>query len=428
MSQTEDMKEMIRRELQSISALEERVVFKELMEGIFLSLYEKNEEMYRKLEKRVMDDLAYNINQYRIRTGLIEKAYIDQSHHLMTAMCKEDTRTKAYTVADLRSAIAKQGEVCLTTIFLQGDALDINQFLKQPDAYSGILKAEKEYPAAIRIEPSRRYLNKLEHLYHLFMKNGVPWKTVNAPYLFKMMDVILTALPEEASDRESIRGFSADFGSYNHLVRYDMVPIWNVWHLQLESAGFPIACKDHENYEHVISIQDYGPEHAYLVEEKTGIRQVRHSGDRLIVTGQIANAKRWDVYMIKNGEDSKIDRYTYPVMENLRRDGFAERFQRRNGAMVKTKCELERFIRGFGLEDFIEYQDCALSDSEVQPETYSMNFFIKDEIRESKGRRKLNLYFKNSGREPWLARDIASFIASEVQELYPEYQCGGLIL
>lgn len=57
-----------------------------------------------------------------------------------------------------------------------------------------------------------------------------------------------------------------------------------------------------------------------------------------------------------------------------------------------------------------------------------MNFFIKDEIREQKGRRKLILFFKEQGKETWLLRDIASFITSEVQELYPEYQCEGRML
>ena len=59
MSQIEDMKEMIHREIQSIPSLKERVAFKDMMEGVFLALYEKNEEMYRNLEKRVMNDLAY---------------------------------------------------------------------------------------------------------------------------------------------------------------------------------------------------------------------------------------------------------------------------------------------------------------------------------------------------------------------------------
>ena len=56
-----------------------------------------------------------------------------------------------------------------------------------------------------------------------------------------------------------------------------------------------------------------------------------------------------------------------------------------------------------------------------------MNFFMKDEIRDQKGRKKLVLFFKAKEKETWLLRDLASFIVSEVQELYPEYQCEGRI-
>lgn len=429
MAQIEDMKEMIRREVQSISALDERVAFKDLMEGVFLALYEKNEEMYRHLEARVMDDLAYNINRYRIRTGLIEKAYWDESHHLMTAVCEEDTEPVNYKITDIREKIKEDGEFRLATVFLQGDAMEINRMMQNLGVCEGILQADNRYPISIHLEQSYRYLNKIEHLYHLFMKNGIPWKTVNAPYLFKMMDVVITELPEEAGNEEQVTGFAADFGEFNQLVRYDMIPLWNVWHLELESIGFPVACGDYENYEHVISIRNHGTDHAYLVEDKAGIRNVRQSGDRLMVTGQIANAKKWDIYMIRSGEDHKIDRYTYPVMENLRKDGFAERFQNKNAQKVKTKGELERFIRGFGLDDYIEYQECVLEEPDEDiSETYSMNFFMKDEIRDYKGRRYLTLYFKQKGKDSWLLRDIASFVTSEVQELYPEYQCRGKLV
>ena len=73
MNQLEDMNEMIRREIQSISALEERVAFKRLMEGVFLALYETNQQMYSDLEKRVQDELAYDVNRYLIKTGVVEK-------------------------------------------------------------------------------------------------------------------------------------------------------------------------------------------------------------------------------------------------------------------------------------------------------------------------------------------------------------------
>ena len=45
-SHMDDMKELIHREIQSIPNLAERVAFKDMMEGVFLALYEKNEEIW----------------------------------------------------------------------------------------------------------------------------------------------------------------------------------------------------------------------------------------------------------------------------------------------------------------------------------------------------------------------------------------------
>lgn len=428
-SHMDDMKELIHREIQSIPNLAERVAFKDMMEGVFLALYEKNEEMYQSLEKRVMDDLVYNINRYRICTGIVEKQYLDLSHHMMIPVCMEDAAHVQYKIHDIRKGIQEKGRFCLSTVFIQGDFLEIKKMLKLGKTYLGILNGDNPYKVSVCLEPGKRYLKQIEHLYHLFMKNGIPWQTVNAPYLFKMMDLYILDVPDEAKDQELASGIGVDFGEYSQMVRYDMVPVWNVWRLQLEGIGFPVACGDHENFEHVVSIRNHGAEHAYLVEEKAGIRSVRQNGDRLLITGQVANAQKWDIYTIRNGKDHKIDRYTYPIMENLRIDGFAERFQKKNGQRVKTRGELERFIRGFGLEKYIAYKDCRLEDGVGErTQTYSMNFFMKDEVRDQKGRRRLVLLFQAMGPETWLLRDIASFIVSEVQELYPEYQCEGKIL
>ena len=428
MSQIEDMKEMIHREIQSIPSLKERVAFKDMMEGVFLALYEKNEEMYRNLEKRVMNDLAYNMNDYQIRTGLVERKYLDVSHHLMAAMCEEDITPSKCTITDIKNGIREEGYFCFSTIFLQADTLEIKHLLGLSKIYIGTVYADKEYCIKVRLEPSRRYLEKIEQLYHLFMKNGIPWQTINAPYLFKMMDLVIVEIADGAKEKEKISKVEVDFEEHNSIVRYDMIPIWNISHLKLESIGFPIACADHENYEHVISIQEYGVEHAYLVEDRAGIQNVRRNGDRLLVTGRIANARKWDIYMIRNGEDYKIDRYAYPIMKNLRKDGFAERFQKKNGHTIKTKGELKRFILGFGLEDYVAYQDCMLEEGGESKETYSMNFFMKDEIWDQQGRRELILLFKPKDKGNWLLRDIISFITSEVQQVYPEFQCGGKLV
>ena len=96
---------------------------------------------------------------------------------------------------------------------------------------------------------------------------------------------------------------------------------------------------------------------------------------------------------------------------------------------MRTRGELARFIRGLGLEDYIAYQDCALTGERGErQDTYPVNFFLRDEIRGKGGRQKLTLYFKPVGKERWLLLDLASYIASQVQELYPEYECGGRLV
>jgi len=421
----EEMKQLIRSEIQSINSLEERVIFKELMEGVFLSLYETNVQMYRALEQRVMDDLSYDINRYEICTGLVERRFYDHSNHIMAAMFEEDITPLAYTASEIRAILKEKGEFCLTTVFLKCDALKITSVLSDK-TYTGVIRDLGEYKINVRLSPSHKYLDKVEYLYHLFLKNGIPWQTVNCPYLYKMADVVITGLPEDLPDGRLLTDLFIDFEEYNSIVNYDMVPIWNVWDLVIDSVGFPIACEDHENYEHVISINEYGAEHAYLIDEKSGIKKIRQNGEKLLVTGKTSKSQKWNIYTIRRSQESKIDRYAYPLMVNIRKDGFTERYQKKCGQMIKTRGELERFIRGFGLEEYIEYQDCSLEN--VENETYSMNSFMEDEIREREGSKKFILYFQASGKEQWLSRDLVSFIASEVQELYPEYQCGGKLV
>ena len=68
MDRTEEMKEMIQREIQNIRKLEERAAFRELMEGVFLPLYETNQRMYEDLEDRIQEELSCDVNRCLIRT------------------------------------------------------------------------------------------------------------------------------------------------------------------------------------------------------------------------------------------------------------------------------------------------------------------------------------------------------------------------
>lgn len=412
MNQLTDIKEMIRREIQSIRSLEERVAFKSLMENVFLALYEINEQMYSDLEKRVQDELAYDVNRYLIKTGVIEKQYFDVSHHLMAPMDETDLDDKMYTIADIADAIEEHKEFSLMSVLLRCDFIQIQDIWDNNIEFEGTLetdKSEKKWNIKVELHRNEKYLKKIGHLYQLFIKNGIPWQTINAPYLYKIADVVITKLPDGISWNDTIKRIEINFERFNQIICHDIIPIWNIQKLTLNSVGFPVPCEDHKNFEHSISIREYGTQHAYLAENNLEIQSISQREERLMIVSEVSEAKKWDIYIIKNSSDSKLDQFTYPIMQNGRIENFSEKFQKRWNQSIKTRAELARFIKGFGLEQYVVYQECKIMEQfDKRIETYSMNPFIEDEVRDTRAQKNCCCSFRQVSRNlgcsgMWLA-------------------------
>ncbi len=431
MEATVRIEEMIKKEINRIGDLQERVVFKDMVENVFLSLYEANGQMYRELESRIMDDLAFDINRYRVCTGIVEREYLDRSHHLLSPMREEDTRERVYDMAEIRKRIRKDGCCPVKTFFMEYDYLGIEKLLAEGKAMGLVVTSGGEYPVEFAIKRNGEYLGEVSHLYKVFIGNGIPWQTVNMPYLYKFVDLFLTGIPEGITEADTVLRIEPDLGEYAPWAHENYLPVWNIKKVEMDSVGFPVPCEDHKGYEHTISVKEYGNDHVYLVDDGAAIHHVRQRENHLIVMGEDAEARKWQVYMIRAGTNRRIDRFTYPLMTNLRKDEFLERFACRQGMRVRTKAELARLIRGYGLEEYVEYVDCGILDGErgeVPVETYSMNPFLLDEVREGGYRKRLVLKFIPKGEPDFLLRDIMSFLVSEVQLLYGEYLCEGRLV
>lgn len=424
-----DMEEIIKREISQIHSLEERVVFKDVVEQVFLSLYETNREMYQELEKRVMNDLAFDIGRYRIVTGVVEREYVDQSHHLLAPMREEDLEKRQCSVQEGLEKIAEEGSCLLDTFFIECDYLKILRLLEKGRIGGTVITGRGEYPVDFLVKRNESYIGEVAHLYQVFIRNGIAWQTVNMPYLYKFIDLHLVGMPEGIGKEDKIVGIKPDFGEFASYVRSSYLPVWNIRKLTVGSIGFPVPCEDHKNFEHTVSIREYGNEHIYLVDDGEGLYSVRREENRLMVMGGYPEARKWQIYMIRCGQNRKFERFTFPLMTNLRRDEFLERFSRRQNVRVRTKAELERFVKGYGMEEYVGYEGCELKEGEgEQGETYSMNGFILDEIRERNYKKRLVLKFRGKDRHEFLHRDIMSFLTSEVQLLYGEYMCEGVLI
>ena len=103
------MKDIIQKEIQSIESLEERIIFKELMEGVFLSLYDTNLKMYEGLERHIKEELDYDKNRYFIITGIMERKFFDASHHLLSPMEESDLKGNIYDMEEVVQAVSEKG-------------------------------------------------------------------------------------------------------------------------------------------------------------------------------------------------------------------------------------------------------------------------------------------------------------------------------
>lgn len=426
------MKRMIQKEIQSIGSLEERVVFKQLMEGVFLSLYDTNLKMYEGLERRIKEELDYDKNRYYVKTGIIEREFFDASHHLLSPMEESDLAQKHYDMKEILKRVTEEKGFPLMKVMLCCDFLEQQKLLEAQPVFEGVIETrepKKEWRVEVRLRENREYLKKIAYLYQLFVRNGIPWQTVNAPYLYKMADMIVTGLPKDITGGEKITKVTVQFGEYSKIIQKDVIPVWNIQRLELDSVGFPIPCGDHQNFEHSVSLKKHGSHHAYLVEDDRNIQSVSQEGEKLRIVCKSGEAKKWGIYQIRLSEEQRIDHYTFPIMGNSREESFAEKYQRKWNQHITTKTELAHFIKGLGMEAYIGYQDCQVEeDFAGVRETYPVNFFIQDEIRDKAAQKKLVLYFRPGQKEAWLQRDILSFLVSEVQRIYPEYDCKGVLL
>lgn len=59
--------------------------------------------------------------------------------------------------------------------------------------------------------------------------------------------------------------------------------------------------------------------------------------------------------------------------------------------------------------------------------TYNMDDFIADEFRTQKNREVLLLRFGAVAPENYLNMDIVSFLVTQAQKLFPEYECRGML-
>jgi hypothetical protein len=426
------MKELINSRLGKIEDLEQRKLLKQVMTGVFTQLVEHQEEMLQRMERKVFEEIEnHQEKQYDIYVTLCSRAEVDPTHEFLFPMLPGDEQTKDYDMVELASKLRLGEEMYLLTIFLKCGYLQLKELLRAARIFQGQLVTDQGiYPIQVRLTPNRSYVGEIEKLYHSFILNNIPWRTVNHPYAGKFFDVYLVGCEQTLTEAEQVKELRIQLEEYDSFKRTDIIPLWNIEKLILKNSGFPVPAGDRINYEHHISLRKLGTSHGYLVDaEETAVRYMKRSADELTIVSPHDKAGHWNILKVTQPDAVRTVWKGYELVSNRKHSSFMSGFASKQRAVVRTKGEISRIVRSLSASEGFEFAGAQLVPiSDGWSQSYEMNPFVYSRIGHEDRRSILRLTFHSYENDSFLEHDLLSFIVSEVQLFFPEYRCEGVIL
>lgn len=428
------MKDIVMDRLGKMEDLAQRKALRNLMTSVFLNLTEYQEELNKKLEQRVFEEVGSYDGKHDIFVSMCTREDYDPLHEYLFPMLPEDVEPTYISLTDIAEGLSRGESSRLFTVFLSCSYSEIQALLKSKRTFTGKLVTDRRtYSITVSLEANLAYTNEIERLYRIFLNNGLPWKTVHHPYAYKFVNVLLTQCDGELGVEEEIREMSVHLEEFEPYKQTHLVPLWNIERLELKTGGFPVPAQDKVHFEHVLLLQDTGIEHGYLVDgDPDRIRYIRRTPEQITIVSKDTQSDLWNVLKLVEPRTSSVSRTTYPVVSNRQRADFLSNYVAQASQIVRSKGEIVRIVHSFEGANLVELTDISVYEQEKMRDrprmTYELNLFLNDDVRVDHAKPSMVLTFRNVGMtaaHQYMGDDLLSFLVSQVQLFFPEYSCRG---
>lgn len=411
-----DYKKYIDDRLLDINDVDERYQLRNIVADMLIPFYEHVEQSYKKIEERLFAENRESHRNFQIITGIQARNKIDVTDMSMFPMRVQDMETPEVQVGELVNTVKQGLDYKVYSVFIQADYKQIRDLEKSRRTFRAVIKTEYgEYPATVKLNRNHEYTDMIKELYHEFVNNGIEWKTVCAPYLYKIFDVYI--VEAKCPEDERIEEIKVAFEEFEPLIRHNYIPIWNIRNIELKTSAYPNFCLDRIHYEHCIYGGKLKQENDYLVAGKKQLWNVcRRNGDLYI---QCDEKVATDWIIREFCYETSIRQHDLPLMKN----SMNEKKQ-----YIRTIAEAKSYVAGMECGNYIELRDINQNAHNLEDETYDCDQFIVDEIRKKEHAPSLYFEFVTCDKESILIRDMMSYVVSQLQLIYPEYHCKGILL
>jgi len=416
-----------------ISDLDGRRMLRSVLFDVYENVVDYNMKMYELLEKRIYSETSDFVEKFYIYTCIEMVDKIDPIDDFLHPMVPDDLVEAIYDMAEINERLRSGEPVVIASVYMKCPATVLKKLLDQKKAYKGSIKTDRHiHEVNVQLKPCRKYVDVIEKLYRAFQNNGIEWKTINCPYAYKFVDVILdTPLSMEKS--ESIKEISVELAEYEKFRVPNVIPLWNVAQIEGVEKEFPALMPmiDRIVYEHTISLDDHGVQNGYLVdfnmEEKKDFIYSRRKEKELVIVSTSSEQATWGLIKIENIENADQGRYMGEMLTNKRDLGFTGRYSSVKSMVIRTRGEIARLLQSYeDISNQLIFREVEIYESYHEPpETFDLNSFIDDNIRVDSYKKIMLMLFGANNRDDYLLEEKMSFLVSEIQILFPEYKCIG---
>ena len=455
---SDEVKKLIQDRLDDISDLDDRRMLRGVLNSVFSGIIDYNADMYVRLEKRIFDEIVDPLEEFFVYTSIEDIDKIDPIDNFLHPMVKEDLE-REYDLEQINESLQNGEPVVLATIYMKCSFTTLARLFKTERTYSGYIKTDKEvYEISVHVKQSMRYIDKIKELYKIFQKNGKSWSTINCPYAYKFVDIVVNA-PLALKQGEAIKEITVDLAEYEQYKVPNVIPLWNIKQVKAKDAEFPeesirysienylesvkatsapepMPVVDAIIYDHKIALENYGIENGFMIAlDSADYIYSRRTKDQLIIESNDSKKSNWDLLQIENAANIGKRTFSYEVLTNARDYGFSGKLSAVKSLVIRTRAEISRVLSYYrDLSSQLKFDDedegsvKILDEYNKTIETFDFNGFIDDNIRKDSHKKIMLLTFVAANRNDYLLKDKMSFLVSEIQFLFPEYKCIGELI
>ncbi|WP_312442902.1 hypothetical protein [Lacrimispora sp.] len=419
-----DFERYIEERLREIDDLDERWYAKKVLVEGLSKVIRCMEAKYYQLERRVYEELEIADNQYETVMTIVKRDHYDPTNRTLCPVDELDLEEEK-----LAEVLSDEKQVWIGTIFLESGEDGRKEF-EGIRYFTGTLDRNGEKQEAdFYIQPVKRYPDTLERLYQVFQDNHIPWETINTAYLGKFYDIYISPEVLEKGMKNSIlENSDIEFGKFKKLIRYGLIPLWNLDWVKFDSTDFMLPSINDVYYEHEFTLEDKEKGDGYLIETNEDILEIRHEKNKIVIKSQKETFENWKaLHMIQKETIRSLD-YKFPLVTNHKKDSFIRRFAENSRVRLMTKTDLFRRIMELDIQDYIEvvgYEICE--NARGYQNTEGMNWFVRDELFPMESRKVLLLKFRAKEPGHYLNDSMVQFVISQMQLEINEYRCIGVM-